>query len=51
MRKYAASLTISAGFTLPPVVVRQKNCLGAASKLMLCFATLYACGDCVAIVE
>jgi len=42
----AAFLAINAGFALLPIVVRQKNCLGAASKLMLCFETLSACGDC-----
>jgi len=38
--KYAAFLTVNTGFTLPPMVVGQKNCL-VAGTLMLCFEALW----------
>ena len=40
MRKYTASLTISAGFALLPMVVCQKNCLGAAHADVMLRGTL-----------
>jgi hypothetical protein len=49
--KYAAFLAVSAGFTLPPMVVRQKNCLVAGHADVMLRSTLVRFVESVAMNE